>query len=161
MRRSKAARAVQPASIRWFGGLWLAIGLLFLAIALGVGLHDLRVQSRLDSEARVAEGMVLEKWIRRGSGSAGRRGETTNYRVSYRFTTASGERVKGEAEVPRARWDALVERERVRVTYLPDAPGTHRIDGETSVWVLPAVFGGLGLVFAGVGGVILFRARKR
>jgi hypothetical protein len=65
--------------------------------------------------------------------------------------------VKNEAQVSAALWDRLVEREPVRVTYLPDRPDINRIDGADGDWMLPGIFGLLGLVFAGAGGVIFFK----
>jgi hypothetical protein len=156
MRWSKSFSDVakRPSAV-WFGGIWLFVGTILLTVGLGVGVHSLRLQERMAREARVAEGMVLNKWISRRRGS--QRGENTNYWVGYRFTAKNGVLVKGEAQVSRARWDQLVEREPVQVMYLPDEPGTHRIEGETSTWVLPLVFTGLGFTFASIGGVIVFK----
>ena len=48
-----------------------------------------------------------------------------------------------------------------QVTYVPDAPQYHRVEGQTSGWLLPAVFTPIGGIFAGLGGFIFMRARAR
>jgi hypothetical protein len=45
--------------------------------------------------------------------------------------------------------------ERVEVLFRPDHPHDARISGFGSLWALPTIFGGMGLVFAGIGGGIL------
>jgi hypothetical protein len=49
--------------------------------------------------------------------------------------------------------------ETVTVLYLPDEPEGARIQGFGSLWLGPLVLGGLGLVFAGIGGGIVLGAR--
>jgi hypothetical protein len=100
--------------------------------------------------------MVLNKWISRSRDSQQRR-ESTSYWVGYRFSAPDGAVVKREAQVSRELWDRLVEREPVRVRFLPDDPRTNRIEGEGPAWMLPVIFTGLGLVFVPIGGFIFFK----
>ncbi|WP_307787212.1 MULTISPECIES: DUF3592 domain-containing protein [Streptomyces] len=51
--------------------------------------------------------------------------------------------------------------DRVEVLYRADSPEDARINGFASLWLLPLVFGGIGLVFAGVGTVVAFVMRGR
>ncbi|MFG3015885.1 DUF3592 domain-containing protein [Streptomyces cinerochromogenes] len=53
--------------------------------------------------------------------------------------------------------------ERVEVLYHADSPEDARINGFASLWLLPLIFGGIGLLTAGIGtGVALAtRARRR
>jgi hypothetical protein len=43
------------------------------------------------------------------------------------------------------------------VTYLPDDPERHRVDGQTAAWVLPVMFISLGGLFGGVCAFIVLR----
>lgn len=140
----------------WFGGIWFFVGAPFLILGIYVGVDTLRQQERFKNEAQVAEGMVLNKWISVQTSSQQRR-ETKSYWVDYRFSAPDGAVVKGEAQVSRGLWDRLVEREPVRVTFLPGDPRSNRIEGESPAWMVPLIFTGLGLVFAPIGGFIFFK----
>ena len=62
--------------------------------------------------------------------------------------------VRNEVQVSAGLWDRLIEREPVRVTYLPDRPRANRIEGVGTDWMLPGIFTLLGLVFVPMGGWI-------
>jgi Protein of unknown function (DUF3592) len=138
----------------WFGGIWLFCGAPFLILGLYMGVETIRQQARFEREGQVTQGMVLTKRVSRSKDSQGR--QSTSYWVGYRFSAPDGTVVKREAQVTGQVWDRLVEREPVSVTYLPGRPGTSRIEGEASEWMLPGVFALLGFVFAGAGGLIFF-----
>jgi hypothetical protein len=139
----------------WFGGIWLFCGAPFLIAGVYLGAHAMRQQARFERDGQVTEGIVLTKRISRKSDSQGR--QSTSYWVGYRFSAPEGRVVKGEAQVSAGLWDRLVEREPVRVTYLPDRPATSRLEDEGADWMLPGIFTLLGLFFAGAGGPIFFR----
>ena len=136
----------------WFGGIWLLCGAPFLIAGVYLGIDHWQLGERFKREAQVADGMVLTKRIRRD-----RNGSNPSYWVGYRFAAANGTVVKDEAQVSAQLWDRLVERERVRVSYLPDRPQANRIDGAEPGWLLPLIFTGLGLVFVPLGGWIFFK----
>jgi hypothetical protein len=69
--------------------------------------------------------------------------------------------VNGTAQVTREAWDQFVEREPLGITFLPDDPQRYRIEGQTSGWILPGVFTGLGSIFTLIGGFILLNARNQ
>jgi uncharacterized protein DUF3592 len=138
----------------WFGGIWFFVGAPFLIIGTYVGIDTFHQQARFEREGQVTQGTVLTKSITRRKDSEGREG--TSYWVGYRFTAPDGAVVKREALVSGELWDRLVEREPVRVTFLPGDPQTNRIEGESSAWMLPIILTGLGLVFAPIGGYIFF-----
>ena len=141
----------------WFGGLWLAVGLVFLAIGGGVGVYRSGLAERLDGEGMRVEGVVLAKEI-----SAPRDG-SRSYNVTFRFDDARGETIRGSAKVEPEAWDALVERGPIEVVYLADRPQAYRIAGQSdSELVIAIVFPLVGIVLAVVGGLILGNAlRKR
>lgn len=143
----------------WFGGIWFTVGAPFLVIGLYVGVQQATVGKRLDAEGKTVEGTVLTKARRTSSSGSGRSGGTT-YEVTFRFLTADGF-VQGRAEVSGTTWDSLVEREPIRVTYLPEAPHHHRIAGQANGWILPGIFSVVGGIVTTLGGFILWRARSR
>lgn len=146
----------------WFGGIWLFCGSPFLIIGLSLGAQHIYVNKRLAAEGRTVDGMVLTKAITYSSSNTSSRDGSRNptYHVTFRFLTRIA-LVTGEAEVTVDAWDALVEREPIQVTYVPDTPQYHRVEGQASGWWQPAIFTGMGGLFTSLGGFILLRARSR
>jgi len=145
----------------WFGGIWLVVGLPFLVLGLYFGIQQYTVGQRMKTDGVVASGVVLTKWIATDRSYSSRSNGNTsspNYWTSFRFQTARGETVKGEAEVDENTWDNLIERQPIKVTYLPNAPQQYRVEGEKGSWILALIFAGLGALFATVGGIVLVRA---
>lgn len=139
----------------WFGGIWFFAGAPFLIIGIYVGIDTWRKDESFAREGQVTQGMVLTKSISRSRDREGR--ESTDYWVGFRFHAPNGAVVKRKAKVSGDLWDRLVEREPIRVAFLPGDPQTNRIEGETSAWMLPIIFAGLGLVFVPIGGYIFFK----
>lgn len=135
----------------WFGAIWLLVGSVFLV----VGVFIAHGEREYQQDGQVAQGVVLTKSIRRAD-----RDSDTEYRVSYRFTTSSGQRVEGRDSVSVHVWEALREQEPVQIQYLPRNPSSNRIHGQTN-WVLLLVFGGMGAVFAPVGGFLSLRSLRK
>jgi hypothetical protein len=128
VRKQQTFRSLAKRSFAfWFGGIWLSVGALILIIGVLIGVHSIRQHERFKNEAQVADGMVLNKWISRQR-REGR--ESTSYWIGYRFSAPNGAVVKREAQVSSEMWDRLVERERVRVMYLPSDPATSRIEAK-------------------------------
>ncbi|EFL36967.1 predicted protein [Streptomyces viridochromogenes DSM 40736] len=50
--------------------------------------------------------------------------------------------------------------EQVEVLYRADSPEDARINGFASLWLLPLIFGGIGLLFSGIGTVIALVMRR-
>jgi hypothetical protein len=137
-----------------FGSVWLALGLVFLALAAHFGARAYDLGWRLDREGVSATGLVLAKKIT-GGDSGYRPDPRPSFFVTLRFTTLRGETVKGEVEVARGRWDRLIERSPIKVRYLPDAPDRFRVDGQPSTWLVVFVFAVLGVLFTLGGGLVL------
>jgi len=140
----------------WFGGIWLLCGVPFLVVGLYAGVDTIRQQARFRTEGQLTEGMVLTKRITRSD-----KNKSTSYWVRYRFPGPDGATVTSETKVSDALWDRLVEREPVRVTYLPDRPGSSRIEDQGPDWVLPLVFTVLGFVLVPVGGRVFVKGLRR
>ena len=143
----------------WFGGIWLFCGSPFLIIGLYNGAQTFTMNKRLAAEGRTVKGMVLIKAVT-SSSSGSNRSSTSTYKVTFRFITPGGI-VTDEAEVTGDAWDSLVEREPIQVTYVPDAPQYHRVEGQIGGWIMPAAFTVIGGIFTSLGGFIFMRARAR
>lgn len=141
-----------------FGGIWLAVGIAFLAIGAFVGWQQLDLDERLQREGRIAEGIVVAKH-RRGGGSSS---EAPAYRVEFRFNAPAGDAITGSANVDAKTWDALAEGAPLSVRFAHGAPQLHRIAGETSERLLLAsIFGALGVALSTLGGFIVWRAASQ
>jgi len=143
----------------WFGGIWLSVGLVFLVVGVSVGIHRISLNERLEREGRTVDGMVLTKEIYRKSSKSGN-SSSPSYRVTFRFVPRDGEIVEGTADVTAEDWDMLEERGPVQVMYLPDAPHSYRIHGQSDDIVLPIVFGAVGGIVGSLGAFIVFNAVK-
>jgi hypothetical protein len=143
----------------WFGGIWVFCGLPFLIIGLYIGLQTFMVSTRLAAEGRTVDGMVLTKAIT-SSSSGSNRNSSPGYEVTFRFATPTG-LYTGKADVTAEAWDALVEREAIRVTYIPDSPDAYRVEGQTNLWTLPVIFAVMGGIFTGLGAFVFHRAWSR
>ncbi|GAB1333530.1 hypothetical protein ACE1SV_01200 [Streptomyces sp. E-15] len=144
---------------RWFAFGAIAFGALFLTV--GLVLAGLTVSFLAD--ARHAQGTVVDhEWRGDHSGTSGRR-RGNDAPVAYpvvEFTPADGTHRTFEGSTG-SNPPAYERGERVEVLYRADSPGDARIDGFASLWLLPLVFGGIGLVIGGVGTVAAVVTRRR
>jgi len=160
----------EPFSIRrWLADLpvtsigWVFVvsGVLFLVFGAYASYTGWVHDRSLEQEGRVANGVVLEKNVRttierRAGDRLGERTMQTHYLIAFRFP-ASGEDITGSAEMDKAVWDSLKEQDQIRVTYLPDKPEVHRVEGqdtEFQLWKLLLWLAGGGL-FLYVGRLLL------
>lgn len=130
-----------------FGGIWLLVGLPFATVGIVVFSNE----RAFERDAQIARGIVLSKDVNRSRDSDG--STSTSYSVRYRFTPRGGRETEGSGRVDRDVWNALVEREPVRIAYLPSDPENNRVAGESKM-LLAWIFGGLGSLFTIAGGVI-------
>jgi len=141
----------------WFGGIWAAVGVLFLSVGTAAGIYLARIDGQLATSGRDTEGIVLTKEIS-GTGS----GESPSYRVTFSFADDEGRSQRGAAKLDPAAWEALTERGPIRLTYLPTAPQTYRVrDQHDSGAIVSWVFALVGAVLAAVGGFIVFAAARK
>lgn len=143
-----------------FGGIWLVVGLPFLVIGISLALREVSLEERFAREGQTAQGMVLTKSIRPSSSRRRSSSDPQDW-ITYRFTTPSGDVVKGSAKVSEEEWDRLVERGPIQVTYLPGEPHRHRVEGQSSDWVGPVIFAMLGAIFSSLGGFIVLKGLGR
>ncbi|MEV6806784.1 DUF3592 domain-containing protein [Streptomyces sp. NPDC051132] len=150
--RGQAAHRWIVFGLTAFGGLFLVLGLVFA----GVSVSYL-------TDAERARGTVVDlEWRTDHGHSAGRRrgdDDPVAYAV-VAFTSADGTRRtfedSGGSNPP-----AYEKGEQVEVLYRADSPEDARINGFFSLWLLPLIFGGAGLLIMTAGAVVAVVARRR
>ncbi|MFG2651965.1 DUF3592 domain-containing protein [Streptomyces sp. NPDC048436] len=150
--RGRAARRWVTLGLIAFGSLFLIIGLI---------LAGLSVSFLADAERAPGTVVALE-WRNDHSGTSRKR-QQSDGPVAYpvvEFTSKDG--------APRSFRGSMgsdppsYERgERVEVLYRADSPGDARINGFASLWLLPLIFGGVGLVIMAAGAVVATVMRRR
>ncbi|MDF3148841.1 MULTISPECIES: DUF3592 domain-containing protein [unclassified Streptomyces] len=144
---------------RWVAFGAIAFGAVFLVV--GLILAGMSVSFLVDAER--APGTVVALEWRDDDNGASRRKRANDEPVAYpvvEFTSADGTsrtfRSSTGSNPP-----SYEEGERVEVLYRADSPEDARINGFASLWLLPLVFGGIGLVIAGVGTAVATVGRRR
>jgi hypothetical protein len=135
-----------------FGALFLVIGLILAGVSV----------SFLAGAERARGTVVALEWRNDHSGvSRGKR--VDDGPVAYpvvEFTSADGTRTTFRDSTGSSP-PAYEEGERVEVLYRAGSPEDARINGFASLWLLPLVFGGIGMVVAGIGTVVALVNRRR
>lgn len=145
----------------WFGGIWFAVGVVFLTVAIVVGVLGARLDARFAAEGRAAEGVVLGKEIGSSSSSSSSSTSSPSYRATFRFTDERGQTWRGSAQLETEAWDALIEGGPIELAYLPDRPLTYRVQGRRDgEEVVVRACGGVGAALALVGGFLLISALR-
>ncbi|MGQ4386782.1 DUF3592 domain-containing protein [Streptomyces sp. SAS_270] len=144
---------------RWVMWGAIAFGALFLTVALilaGVSVSFL-------ADAERAPGTVVALEWRNDHNGASRKAREDDRPVAYpvvEFTSADG-RLRTFRSSTGSNPPSYDRGEHVEVLYRADSPGDARINGFASLWLLPLIFGGIGLVFAGVGTAFAMARRRR
>ncbi|MEV0636953.1 DUF3592 domain-containing protein [Streptomyces sp. NPDC050619] len=144
---------------RWFTFGAIAFGALFLVV--GVILAGVSVSFLADAERAQGTVVALEWRNDHNGGSFKKRKDDkpAAYPV-VEFTSADGTR-RTFRNSTGANPPAYEEGERVEVLYRADSPDDARINGFASLWLLPLIFGGIGLVIAGIGTGVAMATRGR
>lgn len=123
----------------WVPPILLLAGLVFSLI----GWLMIATDNRLTREGVDTVAVVTDRTIRSERDSDGDR--VTRYYISYRFTPESGGTVQSRISVSRGRYDGYAVGQQVTVRYLPDSPGTNRLEGEGGDRLVGTIFGLVGL----------------
>jgi hypothetical protein len=122
-------------------GVFLAAG---LALLTGSGYSLVHTRAAI-ARAVPADGTVVDLIA-----SADADGDTMYYpRVRFRTRTGDMQEFTGGVGSKPAAFDVD---EGVKVLYDPERPGDARIDTFFQLWFLPLLLGGMGIIFAGIGG---------
>lgn len=143
---------------------WVAFGAIaFGAVFLMVGLVLAGVSVSFLADAERAQGRVVALEWRDDVGGSSRRTRDNDRPAAYpvvEFTSADGtpRTFRGSAGSNPPSYE---KGERVEVLYRADSPEDARINGFASLWLLPLIFGGIGLVIGGIGTVVAVVGRRR
>ena len=132
------------------GGTLLLVGVIFLgigAVMIGLAIIFFSRTRRFLRTAVEATGTILE--LRESSGSEG----GTVYSAVVEFQTADGRSIRWEESMA-SNPPAGQPGEQLVMKYDPANPQKARIAKATRMWFMPMLFGGLGLLFLGLGVVL-------
>ncbi|WP_055551319.1 DUF3592 domain-containing protein [Streptomyces sp. NBRC 110028] len=143
---------------------WITFGVIaFGAVFLVIGLILAGMSVSFLTDAKRAQGTVVALEWRNDSSGASRKATQSNKPAAYpvvEFTSADGTsrtfRSSTGSNPP-----SYDEGDRVEVLYRADSPDDARINGFVSLWLLPLIFGGLGLLITGIGTGIAVARRRR
>ncbi|MEV8314620.1 DUF3592 domain-containing protein [Streptomyces sp. NPDC059900] len=146
----------------WGAGQWVTFGAIaFGSLFLAIGLILTWVSVSYLASGERARGTVVSMEWRSDGGSGKRRANDgpTAYPV-VQFTAADGKSrtFEGSTGSNPPAYDLM---ERVEVLYRADSPGDARINSFTSMWLLPLIFGGIGLLIGGIGVTVAIVRRRR
>ncbi|HEY0443776.1 MAG TPA: DUF3592 domain-containing protein, partial [Candidatus Limnocylindrales bacterium] len=106
-----------------FGAIWLLVGVVMLIAAIALGAQE----ADYARSGVATTGIVLTKDIVTARSSSNSN-SSTEYRVTYRFTTADGSTLEGRSSIGVTAWEKLVERGPIAIRYVAGNPGTNRVD---------------------------------
>jgi len=144
---------------RWVTWSVIAFGALFLVVALI--LTGVTVSFLADAER--AKGTVVTLAWRDDHTNSSRKRRANDGPVAYpvvEFTSADGTRTTFRSSTG-SNPPSYETGEQVEVLYRPGSPEDARIDGFASLWLLPLIFGGIGLVATGIGTTVAVVRRRR
>ncbi|MFF4531582.1 DUF3592 domain-containing protein [Streptomyces sp. NPDC001407] len=131
------------------GALCLVIGLVFAGISVAF----------LTNAERARGTVVALDWQEDRDGGSRQDNPPVAYPV-VEFTSANGARTRFQDSAG-SNPPSYKVGEQVEVLYRPDAPEDARIKGFLSLWLLPLLFGGIGLIFTGIGTAFALASRRR
>ncbi|MEV2216143.1 DUF3592 domain-containing protein [Streptomyces sp. NPDC050997] len=144
---------------RWITFGAIAFGTLFMAV--GLLLAGISVSFLTDAER--AQGTVVSLEWRNDHSGASRKTRKSDKPVAYpvvEFTSADGTQRTFRSSTG-SNPPSYDEGELVEVLYHADSPEDARIKGFASLWLLPLIFGGIGLLIAGIGTAVARMGRWR
>ncbi|MCT9084367.1 DUF3592 domain-containing protein [Streptomyces fulvoviolaceus] len=144
---------------RWITFGVIAFGALFLVV--GLILAGVSVSFLVDAER--ARGTVVALEWRNDHSSSSRKKRSNDKPSAYpvvEFTSADGVQRTFRSSTG-SNPPSYEEGERVEVLYRADSPEDARLNGFASLWLLPLIFGGIGLVIVGIGTAVALVRRGR
>ncbi|MDR5769106.1 MULTISPECIES: DUF3592 domain-containing protein [unclassified Caballeronia] len=141
----------------WIGGGVFAFIGAFLLLAFGASLHESSVFS---ANAVAVQGHVTGNTWQQSSDSRNRNGRKGYYYPEVDFTTSEGHRIKFTGSLGYGS-PAYSPGDAVTVLYNPAMPEAAMIDSTAERMMTPLMLGGMGGIFALVGGALLTFALRR
>ena len=131
-----------------FGGIWFLVGTAMLVGAAAFGWEEIRFATRPET----ATGTVVEKGVAPPTDD-----RSAVYWLTYSFSPSSGGEVRRTDDVSPEDWRAVSAGGPITIYYLGDAPARARLTRSADLVGL-AIFLLLALVFAPIGGFLVFRS---
>ncbi|MFD7816117.1 DUF3592 domain-containing protein [Streptomyces sp. NPDC059785] len=150
--RGRSARRWVIFAVITFGSLFMVIGL----ILAGVSVSYL-------TDAKRADGTVVALDWRTDHSSSSRRTRAHDEPAAYpvvEFTPAGGTSLQFRDSTG-SNPPSYEVGEQVEVLYRADSPEDAKINGFASLWLAPIIFGGIGLLVAGIGTTVALVTRRR
>ncbi|MBL9113976.1 MAG: DUF3592 domain-containing protein [Verrucomicrobiaceae bacterium] len=149
------------------GKIILAISIIFALMSLVfvfVGIGQLKLERRYETEGATAEGMIVSKRVDEKHSldrETKRPVVTRSYFMTVRFPLERGHEVEAETSISQERWQTAQENASITVQYLTAAPTTCREVGASGK-VKAYAFTTLGVVgvFIGLGGLVRHFLKK-
>ncbi|CAM5709929.1 hypothetical protein SALBM311S_10039 [Streptomyces alboniger] len=149
---------------RWGARQWIAFGTIrFGSLFLVIGLILTWVSVSFLADAERAKGTVVALDWRNDYSSASRKQRGSNEPHAYpvvEFTSSDGTQ-RTFRNSTGSNPPSYERGDRVEVLYHADSPEDARINGFVSLWLLPLIFGGIGLLCAGIGTAVAMVRRGR
>ncbi|MFH8789208.1 DUF3592 domain-containing protein [Streptomyces roseoverticillatus] len=143
---------------------WLAFGMITVgALCLVAGLIFAGMSVSFLTDAQRARGTVVALDWREDHGGGSRTAHADDAPAAYpvvEFTSADGT-LRKFRDSAGSNPPSYEVGEQVEVLYRPGSPEDARIKGFLSLWLMPLIFGGIGLVFTGIGTGFALAARRR
>jgi hypothetical protein len=152
-------RYLKSSLLWWFGLIWAVVGITFVIVALFLGLGE----QRFSQGGVSTTGTILEKGYEETIEVGDRDDDDVTYWLLYRYYDADEQEYVGQEDVSLDTWNRYREGDTVTIEYLRDDPGESRVadDGGVASWLLPAIFGGVGVFLGGIGGFLTVRSFRR
>lgn len=136
----------------WFGLIWAVVGTIFIIVAAFIWLAE----QEFANGGVSTTGTILEKGY---DETIDDDDDDVSYWLSYRYDAGEQEYV-GERDVSLDTWNRYREGDAVTIEYLRDDPGRSRVadDGVVTRWLLPLIFGVVGVLLGGIGWFLVVRS---
>jgi hypothetical protein len=127
----------------WFGLIFAVIGTPFLLISI----YQFALEREIINNGVLGTATLVEK------GHSSSRSSSSRYSLKYVFHDQGGVEHIREAKVKWEDWRRFQDGDTLPIRYIPDHPERNRLAGgvDQAWWILPLIFGVLGLIFGGLG----------
>lgn len=148
-------RYLKSSFLWWFGLIWALVGTIFVIVAALLWLGE----QQFSQGGVSTTGTILEKGYETIEEVGDRDDDDISYWLSYSYEDADEQEYVGQHDVSLDTWNRYREGDAVPIEYLRDNPGESRVadDGVAARWLLPTIFGGVGILFGGIGGFLVIR----
>jgi hypothetical protein len=137
----------------WFGLLFAVVGTPFLVVSI----YQYGVEREIINDGVLGTATLVEK------GHSSSRKSSSKYWLKYVFNDRRGREHIREANVKWEDWRRFQDGDTLAIRYLPDHPDRNRLARglDQPWWILPLIFGVLGVIFGGLGWTCILVALRK